>query len=50
MFENETQLTRYLSNGALIQHHLSNALLIDLNFIYVYHLCQGTGFQAPYSL
>lgn len=39
-----------LGNRALIQHHLSNSLLVDLNFIYVHHLCKGAGFQAPCSL
>lgn len=44
------KLTCNLSNRALVQHHLSNPLLVDLNFIYVYHLCKSTGFQAPCSL
>lgn len=44
------KLTCNLGNRALIQHHLSNSLLVDLNFIYVHHLCKGAGFQAPCSL
>lgn len=44
------KLTCNLSNRALIQHHLSNPLLVHLNLIYVYHLCKSTGFQAPRSL
>lgn len=46
----ELKLTCNLSNRALIQHHLSNPLLVDLNFIYVYHFGKSPSFQAPCSL
>lgn len=48
--EQMLKLTCNLSNRAFIQHHLSNPLLVNLDFIYVNHLCKSTGFQAPCSL
>lgn len=40
--ESESKLTGNLSYWALIQHHLSNPLLVNFNFIDVDHLCQST--------
>ena len=43
-------LTSNLGDGALIQHHLSDAFLVHLNLVYVHHLCQRSRLQTPCSL